>query len=226
MSTEHTPGQELSMKDLAAQLRQPSGDTGKEVALNMNQSNRGMIRESIALLSAIPGARILELGHGNGRHIGEWLQQEPGAVYTGLECSELMQAEAITCSEEEGFNERARFLYYDGSIIPFPDHEFDRILTVNTLYFWEDPEALLNELYRVLQKGGYCCITFGDKSSMDQLPFTQYGFAKYDIDGFTRLVSASPFTIDALHTREEDVESNSLGQTFHRIYHIAILQKQ
>lgn len=225
METPFKPGQDISMEDLAAQLRQPSGAAGKEVADTMYQSNLGMIRESIAVLSSKPGDALLELGHGNAHHLKGWLQMEPNAQYTGLECSELMQAEAIAYSEQEGLSERCRFLFYDGYKIPFEDNSFDRVLTVNTLYFWNEPTALLQELYRVLRPEGYCCIAFVDAQTMEQLPFTQYGFTKYDIARFTHLVAQTDFTIDAIHTRDEKV-INKIGDPFHRNYYIALLQKK
>ena len=225
METPFKPEQDISMEDLAAQLRQPSGAAGKEVAGTMYQSNLGMIRESIAVLSSKPGDALLELGHGNAHHLKEWLQMEPNAQYTGLECSELMQAEAIAYSEQEGLSERCRFLFYDGYKIPFEDNSFDRILTINTLYFWNEPAALLQELYRVLRPEGYSCIAFVDAPTMEQLPFTQYGFTKYDIARFTHLVAQTDFTIDAIHTRDEKV-INKIGDPFHRNYYIALLQKK
>ena len=44
-------------------------------------------------------------------------------------------------------HEIADFKLYNGLEIPFKDQLFDHVLSVNTLYFWEDARLLLNEIY-------------------------------------------------------------------------------
>jgi SAM-dependent methyltransferase len=46
------------------------------------------------------------------------------------------------------------------SALPFADGSFDKVCSVNTLYFWPDPARDLGEVYRVLAPEGRCYITF------------------------------------------------------------------
>jgi SAM-dependent methyltransferase len=59
---------------------------------------------------------------------------------------------------------------YEGKKLPFEDETFDKIFTVNTVYFWENPVEFLNEIYRVLKDDGTFVLTFGQRDFMEKLP--------------------------------------------------------
>ena len=65
-----------------------------------------------------------------------------------------MVAEATARNSSPPPSTSVRFELYDGSVFPFGDEEFDRLFTVNTIYFWEDPAHTLSEVHRVLKPGG------------------------------------------------------------------------
>jgi SAM-dependent methyltransferase len=50
--------------------------------------------------------------------------------------------------------------------LPFPDATFDRVLTVNTVYFWPDLQAALAEIRRILRPGGRLVIGIRDPKQM------------------------------------------------------------
>ena len=60
---------------------------------------------------------------------------------------------------------------YEGSVIPYVYGFFDKILTVNTVCFWEFPLLYLNEIYRVLKLGDIFILTFAKSSFMKDLAF-------------------------------------------------------
>jgi len=47
--------------------------------------------------------------------------------------------------------------------LPWRDERFDKLYTVNTVYFWPDPEACLREAMRVLKPGGSLAVGFRGK---------------------------------------------------------------
>ncbi|MCH5715331.1 hypothetical protein [Niabella hibiscisoli] len=63
------------LEQLAGQLRQPNGAAGIDVANMMNENNIGMTHHSIDKLELGNGQRVLELGHGNGGHVGYLLKR-------------------------------------------------------------------------------------------------------------------------------------------------------
>ena len=62
----------------------------------------------------------------------------------------------------------------------FKNDFFDSIITLNTVYFWENIEKQIAELKRVLRKGGIHVIGYRPKSSMEKLPFTAEVFTLFE----------------------------------------------
>ena len=63
--------------------------------------------------------------------------------------------------------------------IPF-DKQFGQIYTMNTVYFWNDLQTALTEIYDKLQSGGKFLNVFRNKEWLDnKASFTKYGFKKY-----------------------------------------------
>lgn len=216
---------EQELKEIARQLSCPQGEAGIAMGENMNLNNIGMTRASITALQLKGGESVLELGHGNCGHLGALLSAGDGITYQGLEISAEMQQAAQQKNTAAVAEDIARFSLYDGTTIPFKDNSFDTIFTVNTIYFWEDAPALLTEIARVLKPNGKCIITFADKSFMEQLPFTQYGFNLFDKERFSALIEESPLQVANFIDKDEWVTSKS-GQEVKRHFIVAVLNKK
>lgn len=216
--------EQKDLQELASQLGHPKGEKGIEIADMMNATNIGMTRHAISSLQLSGHENVLELGHGNAAHVRHVLDPHPAVHYDGLELSELMHAEAKTINRKCIEAQRASFHLYDGRYIPFSDEHFDRIFTVNTIYFWPDPLALLAELYRVLKAEGKLCITFAQESFMKTLPFTAYGFELYSTDKLEKLLAQSAFRIKNTESKTEQVRSK-MGDLVDREFTTVTLQK-
>lgn len=197
------------LNELAKQLRQPQADKGLQVADMMNKSNAGMIRHSIDLLQVKDHQQVLELGPGNAGHLEYLLKKRQSLRYHALDISELMIKEAERLNSERVEANEASFSLYDGMNIPFANDLFDRIFTVNTIYFWEEPAHLVTEIYRVLKSEGMLNITFAERKSMEKLPFVKFGFKLYDSEEATALLNAAGFAIHTIEKQTDTVTSKS-----------------
>ncbi|MEL6917170.1 MAG: class I SAM-dependent methyltransferase [Bacteroidota bacterium] len=215
----------IETPNLSEQLRCPKGKAGKELGQTMYDSNKNMIKEAICALKTVKKNRVLEIGPGNGKHLGEILGKGPDVRYFGLDISETMIEEAERINKEFIEGRKALFELYDGKSIPFVHNFFHRILTVNTIYFWDAPELFLTELYRVLQPGGIVVIAFVDANTMHGLPFVDDSFELYDISKIAKLVSNSQFSNIDIQTKAERVQSKD-EQTVDRQYLVITLQKK
>jgi ubiquinone/menaquinone biosynthesis C-methylase UbiE len=142
----------------------------------------------------------------------ELLKSADNLQYSGIDISELMKQEAEKYSMENGLDKKANFQLYDGTNIPFADNSFHKIFTVNTIYFWQQPVELLNELNRVLKPDGILCITLVDEESMSRLPFTEYGFTKYNEIKFRDLADRSEIKLVQTTGHSEMITSKLLGE--------------
>lgn len=211
------------LKILAQHLANPQGEKGIEIGEMMNATNIGMTLESIRTLLIEDHESILEIGHGNADHLKHILSLAKGLKYTGIDISETMHLEAKRLNHE--FEDQAEFVLYEGKVLPFPDKTFDKIFTVNTVYFWKDPVGFLNEIYRVLKDEGTFALTFGQRDFMEKLPFTAYNFKLYNNDEMEELVSQSHFKRMKTSVREEEIKSKTGNETIQRIYTILTIKK-
>ncbi|MGJ1446447.1 class I SAM-dependent methyltransferase [Sphingobacterium spiritivorum] len=219
MSKKYT---EDELKEIAHQLANPNGEFGLVIADNMNENNIGMTLETIKNIGLNDNDQLLELGHGNCGHLKLIWQQARSIHYSGLEISSTMHQQASTDHRAEVAQRRATFRLYDGLHIPFQDELFDKIMSVNTLYFWEDIPALLAEIRRVLKPDGCIAITFADRAFMETLPFTKFGFNLFDLEKFKTAIAESEFILKSALKRAEYINSKT-GDPVLREYWIAIL---
>ncbi|MCD0473491.1 class I SAM-dependent methyltransferase [Flavobacterium sp. EDS] len=212
------------LQSIASQLKKPEGEKGIEMANMMHETNINMTLSSIRNLHISEGDSILELGHGNAAHLEYLMQQSTHLKYYGLEMSELMFQEARQINRNYVSQKQAFFLLYDGNKIPFPDAQFNKIFTVNTLYFWQEPVKLLMEIYRVLDNKGIFSLTFAQESFMKKLPFTEFEFELYDTKKVENLISQTPFKISSSETQTEKVKSKT-GEFVDREFTTVVLEK-
>lgn len=200
---------EEDFKNLAQQLSCPEGENGIKTGENMNLTNSNMIHSTIDAMNIGAGEQILEIGPGNGSHLESIVKQTPDVHYTGIDISETMILEARRINKDFIDTGFADFKLSNGKILDFESGTYDKIFTVNTLYFWEEPLDYANEILRVLKPGRKFYLTFAEKDFMKALPFTVYGFRLYDINDAERLLSDAGFLIADVKTKTEDIKSNT-----------------
>lgn len=212
-----------NLKILARNLANPQGEKGIEIGEMMNATNIGMTLESIKTLLIEDNEVVLEIGHGNADHVKSIVNKAQNIHYTGIDISETMHYEAKRLNEE--FKNQAEFVLYEGKKLPFEDKTFDKIFTVNTVYFWEEPVDFLNEIHRVLKDNGTFVLTFGQRNFMEKLPFTQFDFILYNTDEMEQTVSKSHFKRMKISEKEEEVKSKTGNETITRNYTVLTIKK-
>ena len=166
-STRQNPAEQA--KALASQLKCPMGDTGQELAHSLNLGNLHMIVSALNALGIEEDDRILEAGPGNGGLLNYVLSLAENLHYDGVEISPLMYEQARATNNVFIAEGLAEYALYDGVNLPYEDGIFTKVLSVNTVYFWEEPAWLLAEMCRVLTAGGRVCLSFCEKDFMKTL---------------------------------------------------------
>lgn len=80
--------------------------------------------------------------------------------------------------------------------LSFEDEVFDKIYSVNTIYFWSSADKGLSEIKRVLKPGGMFVNTVYSKEFLESWSYTKYGFVKYTLDELKNLAVNHGFTLD------------------------------
>lgn len=212
------------LQELASQLRCPHGDNGLDVANQMASSNLNMLNETLQKLEIKDNQRILEIGPGNASHVNNILSKANGLNYIGLDISELMINIAREINHISIENNQSDFILYDGVNIPFPANIFNRIFTINTLYFYENPKNFLKQIFEILEHNGLFSITFQKKSFIENLAFTKYGFNLYEIEEVKDILLEIGFIISDVVLKSEYTISK-LGYPVQRYYYIIVCKK-
>lgn len=213
----------MDPEDIAAQLRCPSGSDAFETAERMNAANAETNRRAIRLLGIENGNRVLEIGPANAAFVPEIVGAAQDVSYCGLDHSADMVQTARDTYADWQPPEALSFEQGSSDAVPFADAAFDRVLAVHTLYFWGQPHDHLREIRRVLKPGGRFCLAFGDRSFMQDLPFTPYGFTLYSQAAATTVLSETGFEVLRAEVHIETGPSNT-GETVDKQIHILLCQ--
>ena len=92
---------------------------------------------------------LLDCGCGTGPMLEILCEKFPGRHYTGLD----LTPEMIKKAKEKQLP-NTEFLVGDCEALPFVDESFDVIICTNSFHHYPNPQAFLDEAYRVLRKNG------------------------------------------------------------------------
>jgi ubiquinone/menaquinone biosynthesis C-methylase UbiE len=118
---------------------------------------------ALMALALRPTDRVLEIGYGHGRTLEQLAAAVPSGFVAGLDHSREMFETASRRCRRLIKTGQLELRVGDSRALPYPDAHFDKVLSVHTLYFWNEPTAHLREVHRVLDPGGSCVIGFRPK---------------------------------------------------------------
>ena len=124
-------------------------DEGRDKDLEKNHGD--VVKQVIDKMQLAPGEKVLDLGCGNGWATRLIAQANAGVQAIGVDSSPKMIARA---DELHSFTIRSRYDYGSIEALEFKDGEFDRIFSMEAVYYVDDLEKTLSEAFRVLKPGG------------------------------------------------------------------------
>lgn len=122
-----------------------SGDFGK-----VAETFTGGAAEFVERLNLQPGTRVLDVACGSGNQ--SIPAARAGAVVTGVDIAPNLIEQARQWAQRE--NLEIRFDEGDAEDLPYPDADFDTVLTMFGAMFAPRPERVAAELLRVCRPGG------------------------------------------------------------------------
>jgi ubiquinone/menaquinone biosynthesis C-methylase UbiE len=122
---------------LGRQLSHPKGFWGLILGRLMNKNNYPMYQDAYRLLDFNKGDEVLEIGFGNGAFIKEIYDLIKPGKYAGIDISETMIKAAQNRNKTLIKAEVVNLTKANAGAIPFKSHTFNKVFTINTIYFWE-----------------------------------------------------------------------------------------
>ncbi len=185
----------------------PTGEAGADMLRYMNEEHSDLTQWALDLFAYNKNDRILDIGCGGGATLRCLYERIPDSHLTGIDYSEV----AVNLSKELNADIIAsgRMEIISGSVadLPFADGSFDKIITVESFYFWPDPVESLKEVRRVLSKGGVFLLVSEIYERADLTPHSRENIAKYHmnvpgIEEFREIFRLAGFSETVIHTKD------------------------
>ena len=172
----------------------------------LDQSNRALIDATLTRLHLRSDTSYLDVGFGGGRALREAAQVVTSAAIYGTDFSPDVIAHGQRRFARLIAAGRLTLLQADITEMPLRDGLFDRISTINTIYFWPDPTRAAAELMRLTAPDGRVAIGFTGAQKMDRFAHLSEGFARYEpaqVEALMREVGFETVRTDALRGAAE-----------------------
>ena len=187
--------------------RRPEGEAGRAMLARMNESHAHLVDWGLSLIELRAGDTVLDIGCGGGNTLARMAERVTEGHLVGIDYAET------SVEASRAFNaalvESGRMEILHGSVenLPFADAHFDAAVTVESFYFWPNPEACLKEVERVVKPGG-TFLLLAEIYERDDLPAeTRAKIAGYQLtnptpEEFERLFRAAGFAAVETHFKD------------------------
>lgn len=141
------------------QFGKPSGLVGRYIGNGMARGNEYDASWTVSLLDIQPESRLLEIGFGPGVSTQFASEKASTGFVAGIDRSETMVQAARKRNLSAIQAGRMELKQGDVASLSYPDESFDKVFSLHSIYFWDNPVDCIKELRRVLKPEGLLAIT-------------------------------------------------------------------
>ncbi len=165
---------------MARQYANPAGLFGRVFTAGLlNRANRESNRAVYSSLDVTRGDRVLEVGFGGAELLFEIARRSGCSAAYGVESSEAMLVRARSRIRQDKSLNNTLLSKGEIEALPFADNSFDRVCSVNTIYFWRELTGSIRELARVTGVNGRVVLGFSSGEILLQSGYAEKGFQFY-----------------------------------------------
>jgi ubiquinone/menaquinone biosynthesis C-methylase UbiE len=148
------------VRAIQSQFIEPHGFAGWLAGWEMalRPSNRRRIAWAVSLLDAAPTDRVLEIGFGPGIAIRELSRRVTLGLVCGVDHSAVMVRQAARRNAAAMSAGRVDLRLGSAEDLPAFAEPFDKVVAVNNLSMWREPEKQLKSIRRLMRSGGHIAI--------------------------------------------------------------------
>lgn len=132
----------------------PQGEEGTIMLTRMNESHFAVTGWALGFWQLDEDDRVLDIGCGGGATIKRMADSIVSGKLVGVDYSEVSVALSMQTNAADIQSGKTDIIKASVEALPFADGTFDKIITVESFYFWPNPKENLKEVCRVLKRGG------------------------------------------------------------------------
>lgn len=193
------------------QARKPSGLFGRLVMSNIFDFGNSYLNRFVnELLSPQNGEFILDIGCGTGKLIYTMARKISDGNFEGIDFSETMISIAQKRNKKNIQTGQVKILNGNFDELPLQNDYYDKVCSVNTIYFWPKPEYTAQKIADITKPGGFFIAGFEDMTQLEQRNLDAGVFRIYSTKEVKNLFVEAGFSSDVT------IETRKKGKlTFH-----------
>jgi len=179
------------------QSRKPSGLFGKYIMSAVFDIGNDFLNTfACDLLSIQSDDHILDIGCGTGKLIDHLSRQVRDGYLEGIDYSRTMVSKARRRNKKNIEIGKVKITEGDFDHLAYKDNVFNKISSVNTVYFWPQPELTSQKVSKILKPGGLFVVAFEDMKQLERRNLNKEIFHLYTADDVMGLLANSGFSPD------------------------------
>ncbi|HKA23874.1 MAG TPA: class I SAM-dependent methyltransferase [Candidatus Eisenbacteria bacterium] len=137
-----------------SQCQKPRGWLGRFVLCSMNARHAGVTDWGLRHVSIAATDTVLDVGCGGGRTLAKLARAASQGSAHGIDYSTESVHAARRLNREAIARGQVTVQEASVSAMPFAEGSFDLVTAVETHFWWQDPDAGMREIGRILKPGG------------------------------------------------------------------------
>ena len=172
------------------QARKPTGIFGRFYMSRIFEKGNSELNAFVKeILSAKGNDNILEIGCGTGMLLTQIADDLDDGFIEGIDFSQSMISIAQKKKISHINGKKIVIRHGDFDELKFEDNYYDKIFSVNTIYFWKDPIVTISKIVDLLKPKGMLVLGFHDKSEMGKMNLDKGIFQFYSSRDIIKLLT-------------------------------------
>jgi SAM-dependent methyltransferase len=168
-----------------------------------NRRNSDLNDAALSALELRPQDRVLEVGFGGGYLLGRIASAVTEGLAAGVDPCRALVDRGLRRFRSRVAAGRVDLRCAPAEELPFPSGSFGKACTVNSLFFWKQPERGLGELHRVLDDRGRLVVCLTVKRCLENRWFLREGVRLLENGEIVEMVERAGFAIIDSRLRED-----------------------
>ena len=150
-----------------------------------NLELNNFVKETLAIKKS---DHVLEIGCGTGSLLKRIANELENGSIEGIDFSKTMISLAKKKNKKHILKKKAIIRHGNFDELQFENNSYDKIFSVNTIYFWKNPIITITKAFDLLKANGTIVLGFHSKEEMERMDLDENIFQLYSLQDVRNLL--------------------------------------